>query len=400
MPAQPAKNDGPRAPAAQRVRVEVPEAYKRTSDEVWEELEKYLFTGFVYSPASFAGHSFVFKSLNHHEVRNIEFMRPSRNAPGEARATYRTHFIAHSLFMVDGVNVLYERPKHLNRLVRVVSRLDPRIQERIVENLAAVNGRAHRLYPLTEVYAHEPRSRYRWLQLSSIPIHSSLATGTHGTEELGMNYAQQTWTAMNRILDRREEMERDWSNAKFIGSCMSKGVRSVDERDRARAEKERADLEDRKLKVLYNYLNRTEDGKDPPATVQLPDGRMAEVVKKFHADSVEELADQLSAALSGERDHHDLVIDAKIREMRERAKTIEANQRKIYAIAPIPVPETNERIASGGSRILGGRAEAEGYLSRLAELRQRQMESARQVILDRPDPASSDEPSPQDGRRS
>lgn len=381
MPDASGSKTGLRAPASKRVKIDVPDVYKRTNEEVWEEIEKYIFSGFVFSPATVSGHNFVFKSLNHHEVRNIDFMRPTRTAPQEMKSSYRTHFIAHSIFMVDGVNVLYERPRNLSRLIRVVSRLSPNVQDKIVSNLAAVNTRAHRLYPLTEVYVHESRSRYRWLQLQTIPVHSPLSTGIPGTDELGMNYAQSTWTALNRVLDRRETVEREWSNAKFIGSCMSKGVRSLDERDRARAEKDRSDLEDLRMKVLYNYLNRSEDGGEAPQKVQLPDGRMAEVVKKFQADSVEDLADQLSAALSGEKDHHDLVIEAKVQSMRARVKAIEAQQRKIYSSTPIDYPVSSE-LAGGGSRILGGKAEADAHLARLQELRIQQMKAAQNVDLD------------------
>ncbi len=224
------------------------------------------------------------------------------------------------------------------------------------------------------------------------PIHSVLSTGIPGTDELGMNYSQQTWTALNRVQDRRDEVEKDWSHAKFIGSCMSKGVRSIDERDRSRVEQERTDLEDKRMKILYNYLNRTSGTAEPLQKVQLPDGRMATVEKKFQADSVEELADQLSAALSGEKDHHDLVIEAKVRSLRDRSKRIEAAQRKIY-MSPAPaIPSSNEPGIGSSSRILGGKADAEAHLARIQELRIKQMELARLIEpdLNRPNEGSDE----------
>ena len=352
------------------------------NDGVWEELEQYIYTGFLIAPAYLVSHNFVFKSLNHHEIRMIEFMRPVGAQPIEARSLFRAHFIAHSVFMIDGSNVMFERPRNISKLIRIISRLPPEIQDKIIENLGSLNSRAHRLFPLAEVYSFEPRSRYRWLQLSGSPIHSPLSTGIPGTDELGMNYAQLTWTAMNRVQDQKERIERDWSNTKFIGSCMSKGIRQIDEKDRSRAEKERTDLEDRKIQVLYEYINRV----DPKSTreanlVQLPDGRQAVVEKRFMADTAEELADQLSSALSGEKDHHDMVIEKQMEKLQARSKYIEEQQRRVYSSPKIELPESKS-IGHGSSMIIGGQEEADSHMARIRELQFKQMESVRRISLD------------------
>jgi len=357
-----------------RIKIDIPEVFKQNNEEVWEELEKYIFTGFLSSQAVVANQNFVFKSLNHYELKNIDFMRPMRSAPAEARSLFRSHFIAHSIFMINGSNVLYDRPKNINRMIRLVLRLDPKIQDKIIENLSALNSRAHRLYPLTEFYVQENRSRYKWLQISNVPVHSVEATGIPGTDMLGMNYSQQTWVAMNRANDKREQMERDWANAKFIGSCMSKGVRNIDERDRARIERERTELEERKLKALYSYLNRTESGEGAPETVTLPDGRTAVVEKRHHADSVQELAAQLESALSGEKDHHDMIVEKTLRENNERNKAIEEQRAKLHSLPMIQVDA--EEFAGGQSKILGGHKEADIYLERIRRLKSEQRERA------------------------
>jgi hypothetical protein len=356
--------------SARRIQIRVPESYKKVDESVWEDLETYLYTGFLSSPAIVAGKSIVFKTLNHLEIRNISFLKPMNSAPPEARAVFRAAFIAHSIFMIDGQNALHERPRHITRLIKIITRLQPSIQDKILENLAALNQKASRLHPLTEVYVHENRSRYHWLHLQSIPIHTPLATGLPGTEELGMNYCQQTWTVINRLLDRKDEAERDWSNSKFIGSCFnSKGVRSIDERDRGRKEKERVDQEERKMTVLYRYLNRTAGENDePPSTIQLPDKRMATVEKRFRADSAEELAEQLSAALSGEKDHHDLIVEAHEQKLRERFLMINDYQKQIQTTPQVELPNSIPSYSTG-VRILGGKKEADEYLARMQKSR-------------------------------
>src|SRR5512135_63107 len=223
--------------AKQRVEIKVPDIYKHVDESVWQELETFLFTGFLSSPASVAGKSFVFKTLNHHELRNIQLARPMVGLP-EERAQFRSAFIAYSIFMIDGQNAIYERPRHINRLIKTVARLNAKMQDEVVENLAALNEKAQLLLPLVEAYAHENRSRYRWFQIRGQPIHSPICTGIPGTDEVGANICQQNWIALNNVIDRNEEIERDWNNAKFIGSCFAgKGVRAIDEKDKIRREK-------------------------------------------------------------------------------------------------------------------------------------------------------------------
>src|SRR5512135_740873 len=109
--------------AKQRIEIKVPDIYKQVDESVWQELETFLFTGFLASPASIAGKSFVFKTINHYELRNIQLMRSLIGMP-EERAQFRAAFIAYSIFMIDGHNTIYERPRHINRLIKTISRLN------------------------------------------------------------------------------------------------------------------------------------------------------------------------------------------------------------------------------------------------------------------------------------
>jgi hypothetical protein len=369
-----------RSPPARRVQIELPETYKKVDESVWEELESYLFLGFLTSASTVMGQSFVFKTLNHHEVRNIRFMRSMRATTAESKAAFTAAFIAHSVFMINGNNALYGRSKNLGRLVKTISKIPTRTQDKILDNLSYLNAKASYLYPLVEVYAYENRSRFRWYQLGTFPVHDSRATGLAGTEDLGMTMCQQTWTSINILIDRRETAEREWAHAKFIGSCFAgKGVRPIEERDRARLETERVEREERKIKVLHSYLNRTAGEEDAPQYFTLPDGRKAEVKRKFKAESAEELRDELSAALSGEKDYHDLVIEQKQKEFLERHKSIEADRMKIMYGSN--ESKSGRSSASGSSRILGGRQEADAYLRRMEEIRLKQMETAQQTVM-------------------
>jgi len=349
-----------------RIEIKVPEQYVNVNEEIWKDLEEYLFTGFLMSPAQLLNSDFVFKTLNHQEIRNIWHLRRFSGHPSQERS-FKAAFIAHSLFVAMGSNVLHGRPDHIDKLIDLVSKIPASYQDKILDNLNALNKRANRLYPLVEIYAHESRSRYRWLYLKKLPIHSTESTGIPGTVELGMNYCQQSWVAINDVLDKKEEIEVNWNHAKFIGSCFAgKGMVTIDEQDKARRNREQQEFEERKMKILREYMSLS-DGKEivsDEGTATLPDGRRAVVDGRFKAESVEELADQLSAALSGEKDHHDKVVENHFR----RAKIEqEALLKQSRHLAAAPRMLDVGKPASGGARVLS-RQEADGYVKRMQAL--------------------------------
>ena len=345
-----------------RIEISVPKAYTESDDSVWEDLETYLFQGFLTSHAIINSQFFVFKTLNHLELRMIDFMRPYTHTGIEQRNHFRAAFIAYSIFMVNGNNMLVDRDKNIIKLHKIISKLNNLHQEKIFENLKALNERASRVFPLAEVYSFEDKSRFKWHQVNGSPLNSVINTGIPGTDSLGLCHLQSLWCALNRIQDKRDETEKDWSHAKFIGGCFAgKGMRSIEDKDKARHEREKRDREERKFKVLRQYLNRTGNKiEGPKETVMLPDGRLAEVVKRHRAESAEELAKQLSAALNGEKDAHDLAIEEYYRQAQDRQKEIEKERRQL-------IFDTNRVIDSrSGSSVLS-KDEAQARINRLKE---------------------------------
>lgn len=351
-------------PSQGRIKISVPETYRNDLDEsVWDEIELYLFQGFFTCNALIQNQLFVFKTLNHHEVRILDFMRPFTKSPSDQRLYFRNSFIAQSIFMVNGNNVLIDREKNLTRLIKIISKFSGRELDVIFDNLSALNEKQSRVYPLTEPYAFEQKSRFKWMQTRHSPLNSVVNTGIAGTENLGLNHSQLMWTSLNNIYDRKDDYEMAWQNAKFIGSCSAtKGIRSIDERDKSRAERERTEREELKMKVLKNYLNRTTDSaRSMVEKVNLPDGRSAEVVGRFRAESAEELAEQLSRSLNGEKDAHDLAVEKHFRKSVDRQKEIEKERRLLLSAVQREKP-----LSEGSSTI--PKSEAEERIKRLREL--------------------------------
>jgi len=377
---------------ARSVEIKLADHLTRSDDQtVWEELEQYLFQGFLTVSASAQKQTFVFKSLNHHELQQIDYVRRSLGSTDISNLQSRASFVAYSVLFLNGNAALSVRSSSMPKMTRAFMKFPVDVLDRIIDSLGELNKRVQRLHPLVEVYVHENRSRFRWFQTKQHPVHHSINTGFLGTELLGMNFCQQTWTALNQMIDRKEETERDWANAKFIGGCMAgKAIRGIEDKDRSRLEREREDREEKKIEVLRDYINRTSGKAPPPILRQMDDGRVLEVVGKFAAETREELADQLSAALSGEKDIHDLIVEKHAEKFRATNAEIEKDRLRLLS-SSASFADAGTAIAGGGSRVLRGKDEADAMVQRLASLR----EAGRVRTVSEVDPSGSDDPGSQ-----
>lgn len=377
---------------ARSVEIKLADHLTRSDDQtVWEELEQYLYQGFLTVSASAQKQTFVFKSLNHHELNQLDLIRRSLGSADISNLQSRASFVAYSVLFLKGNAALSVRSTSMPRMTQVFMKFPVDVLDRIIDSLGELNKRVQRLHPLVEVYAYENRSRFRWFQTKQYPVHHSINTGFQGTELLGMNFCQQTWTALNQMIDRKEETEREWSNAKFIGGCMAgKAIRGIEDKDRSRLEREREDREEKKIEVLRDYINRTSGKAPPPILRQMDDGRVLEVVGKFAAETREELADQLSAALSGEKDMHDLIVEKHAEKFRATNAEIEKDRLRLLS-SSASFSDAGTSVAGGGSRVLRGREEADALVQRLASLR----EAGRARTVPEVDPSGSDDPGSQ-----
>jgi hypothetical protein len=209
----------------------------------------------------------------------------------------------------------------------------------MVRTLGEINRRASVAVHVTEAYALEVQSRYRWLQLKGMDLTSVAATGCDGTQRLGMNTAQQVWRAFNNIEDRNEGWEREWEHAKFVGSCFAgKGIQKVYSQDSRRRRQDREDRMTRKDKVLRQWVlgEDVQDGvvKGPGTVMMVP-------------RTVEELTTQLEKDIRGEKDWHDKVVE----EHEQRVKAAYAQRREQLEQA------TRDNVAGFPERgVLGGRS--------------------------------------------
>lgn len=282
---------------------------------VYRDVEPLLFRGFLVLPATLGSDiRLVLKSLNHHEYERLHL------AHGGRSQDFYLDFLSYSTFMVKGKVVLSEERREAIR--DLYASLPEPLKQRILSALAEVNRKASDAVRLVEAYSMETLSRLRWAQYKGVDLTSSAVTGIPGTGELGYNWGQLLWRALNYFQDTREETDRHWEHAKFIGGCFAgKGINKVHNQDRRRRREEIEHRIARKDQILREVVLLEKDA-------ELKIVRDGAVVKA--AASVEDLASQLENDLKGEEDFHDRVVravedyHAKVREDRE------AELRRLY----------------------------------------------------------------------
>ena len=299
--------------------------------KVYRDVEPILFRGFLYVPAEINGVSFVFKSLNSHEFEMLGLF-----CQGKDKRQIDNIFLAYGVFMVDGVNILPDRENWISEVASVFEGLEEGARRKVIRYISEINRRANRAVRLTEVFSFEGTSRMRWAQCYNLDLTSPAITVVKGTEGLGLNWGQLTWRAVNFFEDRRGTSEQAWENAKFVASSMagSKGMSKVNAQDkqrREREEKERYTQRDRILReVVLGEAASTDAKKGAPMKA---------------AQTVEELADQLEKDLKGEKDFHDMVVDAHERRIRDARQQ---RQQQLQKLRDAHVKQFGDKPVIGG----------------------------------------------------
>lgn len=278
------------------VKIDLPSKGLEVNPAVYRDVEPMIFRGFITLPVTINGVDFVFKSLNQHEFDLIQLVCGSNTSSQR----FYDLFLAYGVFMIDGQMVLRDREQHLPEISAAFRSMSRKAREKIIRALSEVNRRATAAVALTEVYVYESTSRFRWAQLRGLDLTLPSVTGIAGTSELGMNWAQLIWRALNHYQDQHERREQDWEHAKFIGSCLAgKGISKIYQKDADRRLKERQERDARRERVIRHVLfGEPLDSLDEAGQITIV------------ARTEEELAEQLERSLRGEKDWHDLVVEA------------------------------------------------------------------------------------------
>lgn len=332
-------------PDPEDIRIRAPVA-PEVNPVIYKDVEPVLTRGFLTLPGEINGVHFVFKSINQHEFEAASL--------AAGKHEFQNVFLAYNVYMVDGQNILSDRAQWISEMASMFAGLPGRVRQKIVRHVGDVNRRAADAVTLTEAYVMEASSRFRWAQLQGLDMTSPAVTGVAGTETIGLNWAQLVWRALNFYEDQQETIEREWDNAKFVGSCFAgKGISKVYSQDNDRRRKIKEDKIARRDQILRHVLfgEPLDDGKSQKGSAVL-----------VTAKTTEELASQLERSLRGEKDWHDEVVEAHERRVREHQQK---QQQRLAELA-----EARER--DWGDRPTSGQTDFEGLTAMEVQKRLRQ----------------------------
>jgi hypothetical protein len=259
---------------------------------LYKDVEDLITPGFLTHTLVVDGVSIVFRSLD--GSRTIPMLHRLDAAQG---LDWKRWYIATSVWMIDGF--LVDGTPRGNDAYYVFHTWAKNLRYEWVEALfpiiVGIRNRVGRALKIVEAYACEKFSRSLW--------HTKPSLNTEPT------LIQRLWVAHNSGQDDFEAENTKWSHTtSIVGSMSGKGAKSL----RQSTEKWEQRREDRRRRVIEDAVNWIIQGeRSEQAPIFLKVGGIEYEVPKIHASqTVDEMQEELMRAMRGEKDYHDMVMDA------------------------------------------------------------------------------------------
>ena len=152
----------------------------------YKDLEDLLFVGFIPYKVRIGNLDFVFKSINETEYRSTSLMSGIKEDP-TYNSKFHYNFLFHSLYMVNGVNILANRDSFYEGIISIFRDMPPPLIKRLFDVTAKLTSRVDKCTKLVESYSYEDSSRYYWGSRKNTQLNNHAYTGVRGTENLGLN---------------------------------------------------------------------------------------------------------------------------------------------------------------------------------------------------------------------
>ena len=259
---------------------------------LYEDVESLLMMGFLSNPVTVNGLRLSLRSLGPGD----RFLLHTR-AAGTPDKQWKCWMVASSVWMVDGYCILGE-PHAAPAIWKKIQALPPSALEMLFSIVQGLFARQDRAIRAVEPYTYETASRYLWRSTAG-----RFRPGVPGAEKLGSNHVQQMWAFYNRVEDTKQSQDAVWEGQKFVASTMSSGVKKVDQKDRQRTQQETERRQRVQDLFYYKHIGIISD--DPEKKGEDP--RLAGVT---HANTPDELADEMRRWVQGDEDIHDQVVSA------------------------------------------------------------------------------------------
>lgn len=259
---------------------------------LYKDVEDLITPGFLTHTLVVDGVSIVFRSLD--GTRTIPMLHRLDGADG---LDWKRWYIATSVWMIDGF-IIDGTPRG-NDAYYVFHTWAKDLRYEWVEALFAtvlgIRNRLARAIKIVEAYACEKFSRSLWHTKPTLSGEPTLI--------------QRLWVAHNHAQDEFEAEINQWGHTiALVGSMSGKGAKSL----RKSIDKWETSREDRRRRVIedaVNWIIQGERSEQAPIFIKVGD-REYEVPKVHASQTVDEMQEELMRAMRGEKDYHDMVVDA------------------------------------------------------------------------------------------
>ena len=325
--------------------------------ETYRNIKHLIFDGFIPVRLSIGDTNLTLKSIYPREFSYIEMIAPKKESE---RIPY---YFLYSIVFLDGIEIQPHKKELHDPIVSVFNKMHAKTVEKIFNVLTDIQRYYSASYENLEGYLYEKESRYLWT------IYKQSILGGF-TNSWGYNTAQESWISFNQREDRKEQMDMDFNNAKFIVSALvgSKEVRKLDNLEKMRETEELRRRQEIRLKNKTQKLRLT-----PPVNTK------------------EELVQELHKQMRGEKDLHDKIIERHEKIMADREK--ERNEKLAVArkIEALNKPKVQE-----GSKFVTAK-EMEERLKSLNVSPKRQVNVSNEKYLDKLTQYQGKQPEPAPG---
>jgi len=320
----------------------------QAADEAASDARRFLYAdveilinfGFLSHRVRVAGANISLRSLSPGDL----FLLRNRVGLLSNDQMWKAWTVSSAIWMINGMNLL-EDPQTVQGMHEVIYRLPKLPLDSLFYLVTGLSNRVSTAIQRTEAYCYESYSRATWRFSGRQSPAKDEYTGVPGTSRIGMNHVQRMWVAYNIAEDDRIEHIQQWQAAKFVASATNpKGVKKVTRSDESLRKREEQRRRDAIALMIHQVLNGKEEMQSGEIVVMVR-GKPMIVPRVKTARTVNELDEQMRMWVAGEKDWHDLVVDAYKNRIRDQFAD---ERQKREAIAP-----TQPGVTSGSTPLVG-----------------------------------------------
>lgn len=296
---------------------------------LYSDVEALINFGFISHQVRLAGTEMSLRSLSPGDT----YLLRHRAGIDPTDQKWKAWTVSTAIWMVDGINLL-EDPRAVPGMHKIVGRLPKFPLDALFYIVMGLYNRVSTAIQRTEAYCYEPYSRAVWRFSGRQSPARDEYTGIPGTSRLGMNHIQRMWVAYNLAEDDRLDHIQQWQSAKFIASASNpKGVKRVTRSDESLRKQEDRRRRDAIALMIHQALHGREEMQSGEITVMVR-GKPVVVPRVKTARTVDELEEQMRMWVAGEKDWHDLVVDAYKNRLRGQFQDEREKREALLPVAP------------------------------------------------------------------